>query len=1183
MKRISQYTGWVIPAALLVILAVTGGVSWGATPQAAAGSSHTIFLHSDGTLWGAGQNAFGQLGDGTLRDHDAPARIGTGSSWTAIAAGLEHNLALRADGTLWSWGTSDFGQLGIELPNGSPVPGQLAPVQIGTERNWVAVAAAGGASSFALKADGTLWSWGDNTSGQLGNGDASGSQVNHPVQVANSSGIPFVAIASGAGHALALKADGSLWSWGSNGNGELGLRDTLAQPGFVLSPATPAQVLVDSADSDEDWTAVAAGDAHSLALKADGTLWSWGSNSRGQLGQPGLGTTVDQPIPTRVGSDRDWSRISAGSLNSLAVKRDGTLWSIGDNGHGQLGSGQSVLLSTSAVPTFPAFADFVALSSGVFHGVALQSNGEIYAFGDNSAGQFGSGTRANSTSLVAAGSDALGWVGSEPGGQFTIARRSNGTLWNWGDNFTGQLGDGSSTARLTPGLTGSATNWSAQSAGLSHAVALRSDGTLWSWGDNSRGQLGDNTGNPSLVPIQITTPGSNGWAALAAGDDHTLGLRGDGTLWAWGDNDSGQLGVGSNVQGDQPQQVLIPGGTGNSDNIWVAIAAGASHSIGLQSDGSLWVWGDNSLGQLGDPAFGAGINFPIQLANPAFNNDSSWKAVAAGQGHTLGLQADGTLWAWGDNSDGQLGNLGAALATGQPPAPVLNGSAAPYVAVAAGDKHAAARRADGTLWSWGDDLAGQLGNGPSPGSGATPVQEAGLSSDWALVSAAGSHSVALKAAGTLWSWGDNSSGQLGNATAADRNAPTQLVEAFAQVAASLDFGSLAVSGSAATRPLGLASPGNGSLSITALSIAGADAALFSVSLGTCGGTLPATVPAQGSCQLQVTFTPSAAIGGKAATLSINSNDPLQPQTQVNLSAQLAALLTVTTSVTPVGAGTVTGPLQVVPGSSPAYVVTAHSGYHVTDLKLGGISQGAATSLTLAAISAGTTIDAVFALNPHTVTLSAGAHGSITGPTAVTQNDTPSYTITPALGSFITGVTVDGVPRTVTPSGMTVILAPITADVNVAATFDLFTFTVAATGDAKGSIFPAGSPLIPFGANQSYTFIANTGYQVVRVVADGVDQGALSTYTFNNVTANGHTLKVVFTPDGDLTQDRVTDVADAMRALRIAVKLDTASDADKRHGDVAPVNGAGVPVPDGQITVADALGILRKVVGLTSAF
>jgi hypothetical protein len=590
---------------------------------------------------------------------------------------------------------------------------------------------------------------------------------------------------------------------------------------------------------------------------------------------------------------------------------------------------------------------------------------------------------------------------------------------------------------------------------------------------------------------------------------------------------------------------------------------------------------------------------------------------------------------------------------------VASAGNAPYTQIAAADNHSTARQADGTLWSWGRDTSGELGIGLTdpdplnPVPHATPAQEAGLSSDWASLSAAGSHSVAPKAAGSLWSWGNNQSGQLGDGTQTARNTPAPLREAFALLAPALDFGSLAVSSAAVTLPLSIANPGTGSLSITSAALSGADAGLFSFTPGSCGGSLPATLAAGGSCQLQLTITPSAAAGARSASLGIGSSDPVQPLAAVSLSAQLVQFLSVTTSVTPAGAGTVTGPSQVVPGSSPTYTIAANTGFHVTDVQLGGVSQGPATSLTLGSLSASTSIAASFALNPHTVTLTQSAGGVIAGPTTVLQNDTPSYTITaspnfrvadvtvngvsqgaltaltlppitgdvtiaasfavttftvtlnaglhgsitgptsvlvgtrpsysisPDPGSFITGVSVNGVPVGVVS---TLTLPTVNADVTIAATFDITTFSVGVTGDAKGSISPAGSTLIPFGGNQTFSFTPNAGYHVVSVVADGVAQlPPPASFTFSNVTTSGHSLKVTFIPDGDLNGDGQVNVADALRALRIAVQLINATPQDLLHGDVAPFDGLGVPAPDGQITVGDALNILRKSVGLTTTF
>jgi len=1264
MKNLSRNTGWILRAAVLLIMLGVAGVCWGASPQAAAGVDHTVFLHADGTLWAAGSNASGQLGDGSFTGHSEAVQIGSAADWQAVSAGSDHSLALKADGTLWAWGSNASGQLG-SVSGVNPVANQNAPLKIGTERTWIAVAA-GGASSYALKADGSLWAWGANASGQLGNGNTS--RQNVPVPVQNPGSSRYRALSSGSDHVLALQADGSLWAWGANGSGQLG---QLAVAGSALlvdnAPhPVPVQVLLAATPTDNDWSALAAGGAHSLALKSDGSLWAWGDNASGQIG---VGSASGPVAPARIASGHVWAALAAGSLHSLALTRGGSLFAWGDNTSGQLGFGNAASQNSPLEITAPDGVDnLIGISAGAFHSLALKANGGFVAFGANVSGQFGNASFTGSLVPALVGSAGLGWVESEPGNQFTVARRSNGTLWSWGDNTNGQLGLGNLTVQLNPVLVDTRDNWGAQAAGFSHVAALKADGTLWSWGDNSSGQLGDGSQTPSLFPKQIsgTDPSSlpNDWAALAAGDLHTLALKGDGTLWSWGDNSSGQLGYDTSVApspdllpGTLPRQVTV---VGSANNNWVAIAAGGSHSLGLQSDGTLWVWGDNSQGQLGDPSLVESSILPSQIVNflpPVAGFNSSWKAISAGFGHSLALQADGTLWSWGSNFDGQLGD-GSTLTVQPLPVPVAN-DGAPYVALAAGDAHSLARRADGTLWAWGRNLDGQLGIGLTDSvqtAHPTPLQ-VGLDRDWAHFGVGGSHGIALKAQGTLWAFGSNQNGQLGDGSTLDKNSPSALLEASLLVAPSLDFGARGAGGAAVTLPLTVSNAGNNLLVFSVPSPGGANGNQFSVSAGTCTGF---TVAGKQSCQLSVVFTPVASAGPKSAILTLNSNDPVRPVSSVNLSASVVQQFNIITSVTPAGAGSLSpATLQVAPGATPSFTIAAAVGFHVTSVTVNGVPKGALTSLTLAPVNSDQLIAASFALDSHVITLAAGANGSLSGPTAALQTSTPtysitpatgfhvldvtvngvskgalttltlppisadltiaasfainvyhitlspglhggisgpatanfgttpSYTITPAPGWFISAVSVNGAPRAVTPAGMAVTLPALASDVTVTASFDITTFTLSVTGDPRGSISiaPGGSALIPFGSSQTYILTPSAGYQVVKVLADGVDQGPLpaSTFTFNNVTASGHTLKVSFTPDGDLDGNGVVDVADALRALKIAVQLVTATAQDKRHGDVAPFDGAGVPVPDNDIGVGDALGILRKVVGLSSGF
>lgn len=249
----------------------------------AAGYIHSLALKADGSLWSFGGNVAGQLGLGTAdytahhtySAHFTPTQVGS-DTYVAVSAGQQHSLALKADGSLWAFGLNNFGQLGLGSADRQPHP---TPAQVGT--GYTALAA--GSHSLALKADGSLWAWGLNNKGQLGLGTADFDAHPTPAQVPQAAqGIGYVAVAAGS-HSLALAADGSLWAWGYNYYGQLGLGDAVHR-------STPTPV-------GSGYAAVAAGNMHSLGLKTDRTLWAWGKNTKGQLG---LGNTDDQYQPQPV-------------------------------------------------------------------------------------------------------------------------------------------------------------------------------------------------------------------------------------------------------------------------------------------------------------------------------------------------------------------------------------------------------------------------------------------------------------------------------------------------------------------------------------------------------------------------------------------------------------------------------------------------------------------------------------------------------------------------------------------------------------------------------------------------------------------------------------------------------------------------------------------------------------------
>ncbi|GFO68812.1 hypothetical protein GMLC_23910 [Geomonas limicola] len=1086
----------VLPALLISILPGVTALSWGATPKLAAGEGHSIILKADGTLWASGANLSGQLGDASRTPRASAVPVGSEQNWAGMAAGAEHTLAVKADGTLWSWGSNASGQLGALAPDNTPVAGQSAPLNIGGGRNWVAVAA-GSASSYALKADGTLWAWGEGGLGQLGNGQTL--RQNQPVQVLNPAGGRYLAVAAGADHALALMADGTLWSWGSNSFGQLGATGS--------DPATPRQVILTAAVSDSDWRAVAAGGNFSLALKADGTLWSWGDNAAGQLG---LGSTQPQAEPVQVGTDRDWAALAAGALHVVALKRNGLCYAWGDNSSGQLGNGSLAQLNAPA--PVAGIGNLVGVSAGAFHTLALGADGRNWAWGGNLDGQLGTGNQTGSLAPVPAGGAGLGWVALEPGNQFTLAGRSDGSLWSWGDNTSGQLGNGTLAAQATPAALDARHDWASHAAGFGHVVALKADGTLWSWGDNSLGQLGDGSRNPSLFPIQITntkpTSAANDWAQVAAGDFHTLALKGDGTLWAWGDNSLGQLGDNTNTPtGKQPEQILT-GNPGNFDSNWVAIAAGGGHSLGLQADGTLWAWGDNSDGQLGDPSIVGSVNFPSQIVNfnppvdnPGFNGN--WKGIAAGFAHSLALQADGTAWGWGSNFDGQLGNADGTLPNppGQPqPVQVFNAGLAPFVALSAGDAHSVVRLADGTLWSFGRNLDGQLGIGSfdlAPVPHPAALAEATGASQWSASGIGGSHSVALKADGTLWAWGNNLAGQLGDGSDLDRNLPVPLLEGFASAPARLDLGTAFLGGAALSANLPLGNTGNGNLFVTGITLSGADAAQFAVDPGSCGSQLAFLISAKGSCQLTVSLQPGVPTGAKSALVEIATSDPVAPRRQVALSA-LVAQHQVTLAAGP--NGSIFGPVLVNENATPSYSIVAATTFHVADVTVNGVSKGALSTLTLAPVTGDVTIGASFAIDTFAVSFTSAGNGTLSGPlnqsvpygsasAAVTALPAPGYHFV----NWTEGANVVG-------SNAALIVSSITAARSITANFAINSYPVSFASGGNGTLTGNVSQSVDHGASASaVSAVPAVGYHFVNWTEAGQEISASATLTLTNVT------------------------------------------------------------------------------------
>jgi alpha-tubulin suppressor-like RCC1 family protein len=344
--------------------------------------------------WGLGSN--GRIGNNAAQSVSSPVQLGSETTWNVVSAGFYHALAVKTDGTLWAWGqntnmsiTEPWGTLGIGIS--AYDTNRSSPVQVGSETNWATASTGRGEFSLAVTTDGELYAWGFNDLGQLGDGT-------------------------------------------------------------VVSRSSPVQI-----GALTNWSQVSVGNNHALALKTDGTLWAWGGDGEGAMG---TGDATKRSSPVQIGSDTDWSQISAGQDHSVVLKTDGSAYAMGRNDDGQLGTGDRVQKYTPAVVLGPAYAQVAA------------------------------------------------------GGEFSIARSTANEIFTWGARGNGRLGDNAVIDRSSPVQVGALTTWSQIDAGAISSYAVKNDNTLWAWGGNGSGRLGINDTIDMSSPVQIGS--ETNWAKVSS-------------------------------------------------------------------------------------------------------------------------------------------------------------------------------------------------------------------------------------------------------------------------------------------------------------------------------------------------------------------------------------------------------------------------------------------------------------------------------------------------------------------------------------------------------------------------------------------------------------------------------------------------------------------------------------------
>jgi alpha-tubulin suppressor-like RCC1 family protein len=318
-----------------------------------------------------------------------------------------------------------------------------------------------------------------------------------------------------------------------------------------------------------NWQKVS-GLAASFSIKDDGTLWAWGNNNAGRLG---LGNTVNRSSPTQVGALTNWKIVSSGIVgNTSAVKTDGTLWSWGYNNFGSSGLGNTTTYSSPKQVGALNNWSVVSCNSSDGNAYAIKTDGTFWSWGDNKYGQLGLGNITNYSSPKQVGA-LTNWLNVAAGSYCVLAVKTDGTLWTWGAGFDGRLGTGNTTSRSSPVQIGALTNWTYINAGWdASSMAIKTDGTLWGWGKNDGGQLG--LGNTTAYSSPKQVGALNTWATISGAPQSSFATKTDGTLWAWGDNSSGRLGLGNTTGYSSPMQV-------GALNTWLSVSAGNNFTLAL--------------------------------------------------------------------------------------------------------------------------------------------------------------------------------------------------------------------------------------------------------------------------------------------------------------------------------------------------------------------------------------------------------------------------------------------------------------------------------------------------------------------------------------------------------------------------------------------------------------------------
>lgn len=688
--------------------------------QISAGINHACGVRAGGTVWCWGNDSNGKLGNGAAVtvDQSAPNMVQGLTDVVMVSTGDEQTCALKRDGTAWCWGDNTYYQLGDGTNTGSAVPVQVADIT-----DFVDIST-GYRGTCGLRISGEADCWGAGTTGLMGNGTNVTNQRPGPVSTVTD--FTTIHLSHMYAYACGATKSGKGYCWGqAEQNGNYG------DGGTTGAHNTPEQI-----SNITDFVDVQLVNTHGCGIRASGEVWCWGNDSFGKLGN-GSSVTVDQTVPVKADTINDAIQLNVMKSGTCVLRASGEVWCWGSDSNGKIGNGPAVtankespvqsninnivyltghydgiyaIMDPSVVPPKMTANGTGKLSTDILHTCAIDDDGTAWCWGQDGSGQLGNGATAGLQAAPSAVSDTGPWMQIATGDASIVGStcgiKFDSKLWCWGSDGNGQIGNGATTTtdQVSPVVVNS--DWVSIEGGTYNFCGIKKDGKGYCWGLQSRGAVGNGvTAGNATSPAMLSIGAGGGiWKKLAVGSSYACGILENDTAWCWGVDDQGQLGNGSGVTGDKTTPYAVA-----DAGPWADISAGGYTACGIKMDGSLWCWGMNSA----TSTVGVNDTTSASYAQPVMVHEPGpWAKVSVGKyvsSSVCAIKVDGSLWCWGSGANGRLGNKAT---TNETVPKRVYGGGNDWIAVTLSSNNTCAMKKDHSVWCWGTDTNGILGNGP---------------------------------------------------------------------------------------------------------------------------------------------------------------------------------------------------------------------------------------------------------------------------------------------------------------------------------------------------------------------------------------------------------------------------------------------------------------------------------------